>query len=59
LRSVSTFETSYLQRSTARLNELIGTTFANSAATYFGSGESFSIELIAILWTVFAESDAD
>lgn len=39
LRSVSTFETAYLQRSISRLNELISSSFANSSASYFGGGK--------------------
>ncbi|KAG8831580.1 hypothetical protein FRC17_002896, partial [Serendipita sp. 399] len=37
LRSVSIFESAYLQRSTNRLNELISSSFATSTAAYFGT----------------------
>lgn len=37
LRSVATFESQYLQRSTNKLNELISNTFATSASAYLSS----------------------
>ncbi|KAG8766643.1 hypothetical protein FRC16_007616, partial [Serendipita sp. 398] len=37
LRSVSIFESAYLQRSTTRLNELVSSSFATSPTAYFGT----------------------
>lgn len=48
LRAISTFETLYLQRSNNRLNELINTSFATSAAVYFGGMFLSPVQNIAL-----------